>query len=412
MRTLALLAICGMIAVLGGCKGHSRQGDGPAPNLAPADNLKVSELRTADKWSERRLMRGFYPGPEGWRWTARTFAVALDPPPPFDAPTQLTLDLTIPRELIGAAGPVTLIARTNKRELGRKRYAEPVRDFVRFPVDGLTASPALFEFELDGSFDSPDGEKGLILIAAALVHAGNPPLSRDDAIEAARRGYLQLLRRRETALSAEKQQELMKLFHEIPIWRGMWFHNVPIAKNPLDLWMMQQIIYECRPDLVVETGTLNGGSALFWAHTLNGAGLERSRVITVDIQDATATAAQHPLWKKYITFFKGSSTDPKIVREIASMAAGRRTIVTLDSDHTGDHVLNELRLYSPMVSTGSYLVVEDTHMDGVPTQPGFGRGPYWAVTEFLKERGAAFTPDLAREAFILTFNPGGWLRRN
>jgi cephalosporin hydroxylase len=172
------------------------------------------------------------------------------------------------------------------------------------------------------------------------------------------------------------------------------------------------IMYEVQPEFVVETGTFKGGSALYWAHTLNGMGLEKSQVLTCDLGDFTATAAQHPLWKKYVHFWKGSSTDPAIAGAIAKQVAGHRTIVTLDSDHSQAHVLDELRLYAPLVSRGSYLVAEDTHMDGVPTAPDSGPGPMAAVLEFLKTGGSKdFEQDLSREAFIMTFNPGGWLRR-
>ena len=132
----------------------------------------------------------------------------------------------------------------------------------------------------------------------------------------------------------------------------MRFHNVPIMKNPLDLWMLQQIAFEIQPDFVVETGTWHGGSALYWAHTLNGMGLENARVLTVDIQDLTKGASNHPLWKRYVEFYKGSSTDPKIVAQFAQRAKGAKVIVNLDSDHTMAHALEELRLYSPMVSKG------------------------------------------------------------
>jgi cephalosporin hydroxylase len=187
---------------------------------------------------------------------------------------------------------------------------------------------------------------------------------------------------------------------------------VQIEKNPLDLWMMQQIIYEVQPDFIVETGTWKGGSALYWAHTLNGMSLFNSRVITVDVQDATSVAAAHPLWKKYVTFLRGSSSDPQIVDRIAKLVGGHTTLVVLDSDHRMAHVLKELEAYAPLVSQGSYLVVEDTHIDGVPTDPGFGPGPMAAVRQFLESGGSkSFEQDLAREAYIMTFNPGGWLRR-
>jgi cephalosporin hydroxylase len=176
--------------------------------------------------------------------------------------------------------------------------------------------------------------------------------------------------------------------------------------------MMQQIMYELQPDFVVETGTFQGGSALYWAHTLNGLGLQNSRVLTVDISDYTKGAADHPLWKKYVTFYLGSSTDPSIVSQIAQKVKGKKVIVTLDSDHTMNHVLQELKMYAPLVNRGSYLVVEDTHMDGVPTAPDFGPGPLAAVRKFLADGGSKdFEQDLTREAYVMTFNPGGWLRR-
>jgi cephalosporin hydroxylase len=205
----------------------------------------------------------------------------------------------------------------------------------------------------------------------------------------------------------------MKLFHDLPVWRNMWFHNVQIEKNPLDLWMMQQIMYEQQPDFIVETGTFKGGSALYWAHTLEGLGLTNSKVLTVDITDyVKGLADQHPLWKKYVTFYLGSSTDNAIVSKIAERVKGKKVIVTLDSDHSMNHVLEEMKMYAPMVNHGSYLVVEDTHMDGVPTQPNFGPGPMAAVRKFLADGGSKdFEQDLTREAYVMTFQPGGWLKR-
>jgi cephalosporin hydroxylase len=132
----------------------------------------------------------------------------------------------------------------------------------------------------------------------------------------------------------------------------------------------------------------------------------------MDIQDLPGTAATNPLWKKYVTFMKGSSTATEVVSEIAQRVKGHTVLVTLDSDHSAEHVLAEIRAYAPMVNRGSYLVVEDTHMDGVPTAPTFGPGPLAAVLQFMKEGGKKdFEQDFSREAFVMTFNPGGWLRR-
>jgi cephalosporin hydroxylase len=307
-------------------------------------------------------------------------------------------------------------ARVNGQVVGSQKYTASGRYFLQFSVPPalLKKSPAEVEFELDHAAKDPANGRdiGLIVVNVRLNHPDETVLNRDSATQLARQGYLQLLKQRQAKLPIEKQNELMKLFHEVPVWSHRWFENVPIEKNPLDLWMMQQIIYETRPDFVVETGTFKGGSALYWAYTLNGMGLENSRVFTVDIQDLTGTAATNPLWKKYVTLLKGSSTSPEVVKEIAGRVKGHTVLVTLDSLHTAEHVLAEMKAYAPMVTRGSYLVVEDTHMDGVPTDPNFGPGPLSAVLQFMKEGGGKdFEQDFSREAFVMTFNPGGWLKR-
>src|SRR5260370_33717859 len=122
-------------------------------------------------------------------------------------------------------------------------------------------------------------------------------------------------------------------------------------------------------------------------------------------------ASGDPLWK-FVAFYKGSSTGPAVQRQIAAQVKGKKTIVTLDSDHSMKHVLEELKMYAPMVTKGSYLIVEDTHMDGVPTSPGIGPGPMAAVRAFLAQVGGKqCAPDVGREAVIMTFQPGVWLRK-
>ncbi len=375
----------------------------------------VYELAVADRAFQDRLVQGFYIGNEGWLWTARRFAVSLDVPPPREKVAYLELDFSAPSELMKSVHMVNVTARVNGREVGRHLYKAEGRYHMTLPVSAplLKQTPALVEFELDKAAKDPAGrEVGLIVVSVSLRRPEETVIDREAATSLARQSYLRLLQQRRAKLPVEKQNDLMKLFHDLPVWRELWFQNVQIEKNPLDLWMMQQIIYEVQPDFVIETGTWRGGSALYWAYTLHGMGLENSRVLTVDIQELTTTAVGHPLWKKYVTFFKGSSTDPAIVAEIARSVGGRKTVIALDSDHSMRHVLDELRAYSPLVSRGSYVVVEDTHMDGVPTQPGFGPGPMAAVLQFLREGGSKnFEQDLSREALLMTFNPGGWLRR-
>ena len=378
------------------------------------ETIPVSDIGVGDPKYASRLLRGFLDGNPGWKWTAQTFAVALDPPEPPEG-TVVNLDLTVPVELLSRVKSVTLTTRVNGVEIGKHQYTETGRFYLTqdVPVEALKRKPVEVEFSLDKVGQGSNGRPvGVIVVGVSLSPKEQRVLDQQTASRMARVGYREVLELRRQKMPAARQTELMKLFHELPVWENTWFQNVKIEKNPLDLWMMQQIVYEIQPDFVIETGTWRGGSALYWAHTLNGMGLVNSRVITVDIGDETATAAQNPLWKKYVTFIRGSSTDPKTVQRIADIVKGRRALVDLDSDHAMKHVLNEIHAYAPMVTKGSYLVVEDTHMDGVPTYPEFGPGPMAAVRSFLAEAdGKNFVQDFKREAMIMTFNPGGWLLR-
>jgi cephalosporin hydroxylase len=240
----------------------------------------------------------------------------------------------------------------------------------------------------------------------------NPP-RRDDPAETERmqKAFEEIVTRRNLRMPPEKQKEIALLFHDLDIWQQMWFLGIPIQKNPCDLWMMQQIIYETKPDVIVETGTFRGGSALYFAHILEGMGSDSAKVVTIDIEDARSDAAKYPVWQKRVSFVRGSSIDPDVIAQVRRFSQGKRVLVVLDSRHEKDHVLKELEAYAPLVSLGSYLVVEDTNSDGVPVFPG-SIGPTAAIAEFLPtELGRHFRQDVRREAMVLTFNPGGWLKR-
>lgn len=183
--------------------------------------------------------------------------------------------------------------------------------------------------------------------------------------------------------------------------RTYWM-NVPCLKCPFDLWIYQEIIAEIQPDLIMETGTYSGGSALFMAHMLDIVG--KGQIITIDIEEKPRP--RHPR----ITYVKGSSGDIDLVQSILSARSAEKRMVVLDSDHTKSHVLKELEIFAPFVSVGGYLIVEDTNINGHPTFPSFGEGPYEAVKEFL-ETNRNFVVDDSREKFLMTFNPQGFLRR-
>jgi cephalosporin hydroxylase len=187
-------------------------------------------------------------------------------------------------------------------------------------------------------------------------------------------------------------------------WRGVRWLGTDALKCPLDLWVYQEILHELRPDLVIETGTNRGGSALFLASVMDLIG--SGEVVSIDIAELPGRPS-HPR----IGYLRGSSTSPGIVEQVRSRAArARKVMVILDSDHRAAHVREELRLYAPMVTPGQYLIVEDTNLNGHPVFPGFGPGPMEAVQEFLRQEGT-FVPDRSRERFLFSFNPGGYLRR-
>jgi cephalosporin hydroxylase len=214
--------------------------------------------------------------------------------------------------------------------------------------------------------------------------------------------------RRASATSRERR--VVRPFHRLfynsgnRTWSDTHWLGVPAQKCAFDLWVYQELLHELRPAVIVECGTANGGSALFLASICDL--LEHGEVITVDIADEPGRPSH-----ERITYLSGSSTEPEMVDRVKQLVASRApVIVILDSDHSRDHVLNELRLYAPLVSSGSYLIVEDSNINGHPVVPDFGPGPAEAVTEFLSETDE-FEIDRSREKFFLTFNPSGYLRK-
>jgi hypothetical protein len=312
-----ILLVC-ILIVSASCRHKQR------PSATDDQVLPVAEVMVSDPYYKSRLLRGFYDGPESWKWTAGKFAVSLDPPDPGQRGV-LMLDFSVPSELTQQVNPVLLRAKVTGTEVGKAEYSKGRSLLLcsRRSRESAEQKPVEVEFSLDRAGTFPDGRpRGVIVVSVSLRPYDESLIRRETLVNQARAGYQKLLQERNRQLPPAKQQELMKLFHDIPVWREMRFQNVQIEKNPLDLWMMQQIIYEIQPEYVVETGAWRGGSALYWAHTLNGMGLEKSRVITVDIQDQTRLASVNPLWKKYVTLLPGSSTDPKIVSQISQLTAG------------------------------------------------------------------------------------------
>lgn len=187
--------------------------------------------------------------------------------------------------------------------------------------------------------------------------------------------------------------------------RCRWM-GVPALKNPLDAWIYQEILWEVKPAVVVEIGAYRGGSTLFLAHLLDliGAG----EVVSID-RDRARFQPVHPRIKG----LEGDSCDPALRAQVFALVAGRSCLVIHDGDHRAAAVLNDLRAYAPLVTPGSYLIVEDGVVDLLPGDPAFGGlgpGPLAAVDAFLQEH-PEFAPDPSRERYLLTNNPRGFLCR-
>jgi cephalosporin hydroxylase len=200
-----------------------------------------------------------------------------------------------------------------------------------------------------------------------------------------------------------------RVYYDSMVWRVTKYLGIPTQQFPTDLWMIQEIITQLKPDLIIETGTYHGGSTLFYADILDRVN-ERGRVITIDIDPRTKEASAFPAFRNRVQVIKGDSVSPEVIREIAQQIGGGTVLVTLDSLHTKEHVLKEMNLYSKFVTPGSYLIVQDTNINGHPVYPTFGPGPMEAVEEFLKSN-RDYEVDRSREKYMLTAYPSGYLKK-
>jgi cephalosporin hydroxylase len=193
----------------------------------------------------------------------------------------------------------------------------------------------------------------------------------------------------------------------------------PIIQFPQDIVATQEIIWRVRPDLIIETGIARGGSLIFSASMLELLGGDGLVVgVDVDIREHNRVEIErHPLSKR-IRMIQGSSVDESVVGQVQGYVEGRSTVlVMLDSNHTHEHVLSELKLYSPFVTPGSYVIVYDTIVeqmpdDMYPNRPWRrGDNPLTAVKEFLAQNNDFEVDREVEEKLLITVAPGGYLRR-
>ena len=202
------------------------------------------------------------------------------------------------------------------------------------------------------------------------------------------------------------------------IHQTTWFGE-PVLQLPQDLLALQEIIFKTRPRFIVEVGTAWAGSLLFYSTLMEVLGGER--IIGIDIyipQDLRDRIASFGRLSQRITWITGSSTDPPTIGAVKSIVGeSKEVLVILDSDHTHDHVLNELNLYAPLVGRGQYLVVSDTVVEYIPQQKhrprpwGPGNNPKTALDQFLKENRSFEVDTVLENKLLFTCQPGGYLRR-
>ncbi|MDD1965676.1 cephalosporin hydroxylase family protein [Pseudomonas sp. NPDC090203] len=191
----------------------------------------------------------------------------------------------------------------------------------------------------------------------------------------------------------------------------------PIIQTPQDMIAMQELIWAVRPDVIIETGIAHGGSILYYASLLQLIGHGEVIGIDIDIRQHNREAIEaHPMSHR-VSMIQGSSIDPALVEQVRARVAGKKVMVVLDSNHTHEHVLEELRLYAPLVSVDSYCVVMDTVVedmpeDAFPDRPwGKGDNPKTAVWAYLKENDDFQIDVSVQNKLLITVASDGYLRR-
>jgi len=201
-----------------------------------------------------------------------------------------------------------------------------------------------------------------------------------------------------------------KLSYEVN-WFGM-----PIIQTAEDMVVLQEIVYDIRPDFIVETGIAHGGSLIYFASLLELLGKGRVIGIDIEIRKHNKTLLEkHPMIKRIITI-EGDSASEEIFKRIRNKIPKRsKVLVVLDSNHIREHVLKELNLYSPLVSKGSYIIVEDTIMPEVAkykhAKDYYGNDNTKQAVGIFMKNNKEFVVDKTREKLGFTYFPGGFLKR-
>ncbi len=231
---------------------------------------------------------------------------------------------------------------------------------------------------------------------------------------------------RAKALAMGADPDIQRLDRELTIvsdehdYSYMWnWLGLPIIQMPADVVATQEIIWQNRPQVIVETGIARGGSVILHASMLQLIGEGEVAAVDIDIREHNRSAVEaHPLAHR-VTLIEGSSTDAAVLDQLAAVVGdAERVMVVLDSNHTHEHVLAEMELYTRFVTPGQFMIVADTLVEELPPQEhrprpwGPGDNPKTAVDEYLREHPGVYEVDeFINSKLLLTSSRGGYLRR-
>ncbi|RFD27133.1 rhamnosyl O-methyltransferase [Mycobacterium uberis] len=207
-------------------------------------------------------------------------------------------------------------------------------------------------------------------------------------------------------------EEYHKWYYDNAVWTTTTWAGIKCWKSVSDMWNYQEILADLKPSLVIEFGTRYGGSAVFFANIMRQIG-QPFKVLSVDVSHKMLDPAARR--EPDVLFIESSSTAPAIAKQIQSLKEEYpgKIFAILDSDHSMHHVLEEMKLLRPLLSSGDYVVVEDANVNGHPVLPLFGPGPYEAIEAYEREFLGDYKHDEARERkFGFTFATNGFLIRN
>lgn len=218
-------------------------------------------------------------------------------------------------------------------------------------------------------------------------------------------------------LQSKAREVLVEADHHRWIHQTTWFGE-PLLNLPQDMFAIQEIIWRTRPEFIIEVGVAWGGGVLFEASLLEILGGQK--VIGIDIfipPDLRQRLATHGKLSERLILIEGSSTAADTLSQVTALLGGsRKVLVILDSYHTHEHVLSELRAYAPLIEEGQYLICGDTVVEHIPTQLhrsrpwGPGNNPATAVKEFLSQTDRFVVDEKIDHRLLLSCHPGGYLR--